>query len=184
MPKKKSLLNNNLDYLINKGEVVDIWRDYLVEDCLTGIIENYNSSFLHVHVLNDAGLSDGIAIIKMDDITRIRFGSNTLDCISKLKEMKQTKAKKVKIKLDNIKSILEQINQKYNYLTIHTESLKEDSSFIGTIQDMDNTHISLNEYGTFNSLPKKRSILLISLNDISSIMSGGCYEEDLACLSK
>lgn len=42
---------------------VDLYRDHLNNESLTGVVTDYSSSFVYLSLFSDAGLSNGIATV-------------------------------------------------------------------------------------------------------------------------
>jgi len=172
---KKNLFLENLKELIDNKKIVTIFTD-IFEESYTGYIIRISKDLL---LLNSFNLStpDGIKIFRLDDITRIRWDSNELAEIEKLIEFPIDYERINTIDIDNIKNAIESVQNIFGYLTIHIQTIDTNICFIGEMKAIDDETIILHEYGTIKS--KDRSFLLLALQDITRIDSGGIYEKQL-----
>ena len=162
--------------------LVDMYRDHIDDESLTGVITKNTAEYLYMSLFRDDGLDNGISIVRYADITRIRWGGNVRDSIQTLIDTKKSKALKPDIDLASIRSIIESVQRTYKYVNIMTEEMDSGISFIGEVADIDDDHLVLNEYGTMTT--RDSSHLIIALEEITRIDAEAQYEKDIAFLAR
>ena len=177
-----SVLDKNIDRLIEAGSLVEIYRDYINACSDTGVIIGKSAHFIQIGLISDGGLPEGILIIKIEDITRIRWGNNVLNSIEKLKDTKNMIINKLKFDLSTISQIIKSVDKEFGYITAYTYSDKEESCYIGKLEEIDQDNLLLLEYPTLSNIPK-RSHLILKLSDLSRIEAGSNYEQDIILLT-
>lgn len=171
-----NLKEKQLDTLINDETFVDIYMDYYDESYF-GYIINYNVEFLVLEKINDDSLSDGICVLFRDNITRIRWSGNEITSTEKLIDPTLRIYKDSKINITNIKSIINDLQREFGYVTISIQDIDTGVCFIGEIIEMDDDTLVMHEFGTKISLDRK--FIMLDVKNITLIESGGQYEENI-----
>ena len=175
-----SLVNKKIAEIKLSKATVDIYRDRISDESLTGVVADFNKEFLVLSLLTEEGKSDGISVIYRGDITRIQTGGNTRTSIADLSKFYSTNVKVPKINLTSIDHILSSIQSEYGYVNIHTEALDDEVCFIGKILEQDDEWVSLKGYGTMDS--RDTNELLLDKEEISRVDAGALYEESIKYL--
>jgi len=165
-----------LDNLISEKTFVDIYVDKY-ETSNFGFIIEYNKDFIILEKINDESVPDGVGVFYRENISRIRWSGNEINSAEKLIDNSKRLKKKIKIDLSSIQSIIKDLNNIFDYVTIYIQDVDNESCFIGEIADIDDKTLVMNEYGTKISLDRK--MIMISTKDITLIESGGEYEEKI-----
>jgi len=171
----KNVFFENLKRLIDQKIFVSIFTD-IYRESFIGYIIRISEDLLLLYSY-EIGKPNGIKIFRLDDITRIRWGTKELDEIESLISLPPNLEAINKITMDNKAVAIKQVQNIFGYVTIHIQSIDKSICFIGEIVEMDDETIIINEFGTIDS--QGRAFLLIALQDITRIDSGGIYEEQL-----
>ena len=163
-------------------EIIDIYRERLSNETITGFIADFNTEFILLNCLTDEGENDGISLFYIDDITRIKAKGNIRQSLKDLSQHKNTKFKSYKINLKSIDSILKSIQESFTYVNLFTEDLDDQVCFIGSIKDEDTDWIILDSFGTMTS--RDITQLILKKGEISRIDAGGKYEDSINYLAK
>ncbi len=177
-----SVFTNMLERLKKEKILFDLYRDDLVNDCLTGILTDYNEKCCHLSLVDEDGTDNGISVVKTDDISRIRWDGNARDSLKILMKEKKTKLLSPSISIGSLREVIESIQNHFGYVNIHTEYMNDDICFIGEIEDIDDDHMIVNECGTMSSRDRHR--MLVPMDQISRIDAEAQYEKDIVFLSK
>jgi hypothetical protein len=162
--------------------LVDLYRDHIDDESLTGVITKNTDDHIYMSLFRDDGLDNGVSVLRTADVSRIRWGGNVRDSIQALIELKKSKALKPEIDLTSTRTVIESVQKLYSYVNILTEEMDSGISFIGEVADIDDEHLVLNEYGTMTS--RDSSHLIISLDEITRIDAEAQYEKDIAFLAR
>jgi hypothetical protein len=177
-----SVFTNMLEKLKKDETLIDIYRDEIVDNCLTGIISDYNDLLCYSSIVYEDGTEDGISIVKTKDITRLRWEGNARESLILLMKEKKTTLSKPKLSILTLREAIESVQNHFGYVDIHIEYMNDETCFIGEVEDIDDDHLVLNEFGTMSSRDRHR--LLVPLDQISRIDAGDQYEKDIVFLSK
>jgi hypothetical protein len=157
--------------IINQGKLTTIFTDVYdirrVSDELV-LLESYDLSW-----------PDGIKIIKLDDVTRIRWDSNELNATDTLIKLnnKKIKTKIDEIDISNIFKAVNIVNNLFGYVNIYIQSINNNICLMGEVKEIDDSTIIIHEFGTIRS--NSKSYLLLALQDITRIDAGGTYENQI-----
>ena len=177
-----SLIDKKIAEIKLSKDTVDIYRDRISDESLTGVVADFNKEFLVLSLLTDEGESNGISVFYRDDITRLRTGGNMRTSISELSKFRSTNVKAPKINLNSIDDILSSVQEEYGYVNTHTEALDDEICFIGKILEQDDMWVSLKGYGTMDN--RDTNELLIDKEEISRVDAGALYEESVKFLAE
>ncbi len=177
-----SLLSKKFREYKLSQEIVDIYRDHLTDESITGYIADFNKEFIVLNCYTDEGENNGISLFYIDDITRIRAKGNIREAIKALAQHKNTKFDSYKIDLKSMSSILNSVQEIFGHVCIHTESMDNQICFIGSIKDEDKEWVELVSFGAMSNLDIKQ--LILKNDEISRIDAGGKYENAIDYLAK
>lgn len=155
---------------------VDVFTD-MFNESMYGFIRKSNNDFLLLEYYNDNGLYNGIIVLRLSDITRIKWDNNDINSTQKLISKHSDEKKIAAIKIDSIQDILKSINMIFKYVCIHIQDIDDGMCIIGEIEEMDESTLIVKEFGTRATLDRGR--IMISLDDITRIDAGGIYETGL-----
>jgi hypothetical protein len=154
----------------------DIYTDRY-DESIYGFIFDFNEDFLILEQFTDIGESDGIAILKRENISRIKWSGNSIKTaeLFALKTIPNTNTGKIKI--DNIETIIKSVQKVFGYVTLYIQDIDSEMCIIGEIVEMDADTIIIKEYGTYASLDRK--MLMLSIHEITKVECDGQYERNL-----
>lgn len=175
------LIDKKLAELKLSQQIVDIYRDRISDESLTGVVADFNKEFLLLSLFSEDGEDNGISVFFRHNITRIRTGGNLRESIYELSKFRATKLKFPIISLKSLDDILTSIQTIYGYVNIHTEFMNDDICFIGHVIEQDENWLSLNGYGTMTT--RDSNTLLLEKEEISRVDAGAKYEESIKFLA-
>lgn len=176
-----SLLDKKLKELKLAREIVDVYRDRVSEDSLTGVIQGLSEEFLYMSLITEEGEKNGISIFHLDDVTRVRMGGNARTAIKALGAHAQTRLDSPTIDLSSLEAVIESVQNTYGYVNLLAELLEDDISFIGEVTEQDSEWLLLRCYGTMATLEK--ASMLLDKAEISRIDAGSKYEAAISYLA-
>jgi hypothetical protein len=177
-----SVLIKTLKQLQEKTHLVDLYRDRLDDESLTGIVTEFTGDFIYLSLFSDSGLCNGISVVRLSDVTRIRWEGNERESIQELIDKKESKPLTPEIDLSSMRSVIESIQNAFGYVNILTEEIDTGITFIGRVAEIDESHILLHGYGTMTS--RDRNKMLIDLLEITRVDAEAPYEKDIVYLAK
>ena len=175
-----SILVKRLKELKLSKKVVDVHRDRLTRNALTGVVNDVNSQFLYLSLYSEEGLSQGISIVMLDDITRIHWGGNARKAIRHLAKVWKTKLQNPRVSLTSLKTVIESVQEEYGYVSVDAEYLDDSFCYIGRVTAIDSSHLYMNGFGSISSLDQNHTI--IDLEEISRVGAGTQYEQSIQTL--
>lgn len=170
-----------LQKLKNEKIFADIYTDNY-EESIYGFIFDFNEDFLILEQFTDIGEADGIAILKRENISRIKWAGNDIETTSHFALKEKRNENIDKLKIGDIQHILRSVQNIFGYVTLFIQDIDRGMCIIGEIEEMDEDTIIVKEYGTYASLDRK--MLMLSIHEITKIECGGQYENNLHELFK
>lgn len=164
------------------GEIVDLFRETLDKESLTGIITDFSDDFVYMSLYSEEGRANGIAIVFRDDITRVRWAGNERKSIAELVATSGAKPMQPAIRLDSIESVLRDVSEAFGYVNVLTERANSDITFIGEIVELDRDTLVLETYGTFSS--RDRGKLMVTCREITRVDADAAYERSVRYLAQ
>ena len=161
-------------------ELIDLFRDGLDGNALTGIISDYSDEFVLLSLFSEEGVANGFSLIYGEDITRIRWGGNYLKSLNELIKLNQSKPLIPSIPINSLNDALMSIQTQFGYVSLHTERMRNDVCFIGEIEEIDQQVLVLNGYGTRGN--RDRQHMLLALDLITRVDAEAPYEKNLKYL--
>jgi hypothetical protein len=148
---------------------------------LTGVVTSFSESFVYLSLFSGSGLCDGISVVRLSDVTRIRWEGNERCSIQELVLKNESKPLKPEIDLSSIQSIIESIQNTFGYVNILTEEMDSEICFIGKMLEIDDSHVLFHAYGTMTSRDKNK--MLIDLSEVTRVDAEAQYEKDIVYLA-
>lgn len=162
-------------------EIVDLHRDHLSDESLTGVVADFSDEFVYLSLFSDAGLANGICVVYRADITRMRWSGNERRSIAQLVEASGAKAERPPVALDSIQSVLRSVSAAFGYVNVLIERANDSITFIGEIVELDHDSLVLETYGTFTS--RDRGKLMLACDEITRVDAGAAYEKSVSYLA-
>ena len=157
--------------------LIDLYRDNLSRESLTGVVTDFSDSFVYLSLFSDAGLPNGIAVAYIADVTRIRWGGNERASIGQLLAANQSMPLAPEIKLASLRDVIESVQHLFGYVNVLTERINSEVTFIGEVEEMDDQALVLHGYGTMST--RDRNHMLLKLNQISRVDAEAPYEKSI-----
>jgi hypothetical protein len=165
-----------LEKLKTEKTFADIYTDSF-EESIYGFIFDFNEEFLLLEQFTDIGKADGIAIIKRENISRIKWAGNDIETASHFALKEKQNEKIGKLKIDSIQNILKSVQSAFGYVNLNIQHIDNGMCIIGEIEEMDEETVIIKEYGTYTSLDRK--MLMLNISEITKVEGGGQYEQNL-----
>lgn len=166
--------------LQQKQTLVDLYRDNLNRESLTGVITDYSDAFVYLSLFSDVGLPNGIAIVYIADVTRIRWGGNERTSIEQLISAHHAMPLTPTLNLASLREAIESVQREFGYVNLLTERMNGEVTFIGEIEEIDDRTLVLHGYGTMST--RDRNHMLLNLEQISRIDAEAPYEKSIRML--
>jgi len=173
-----SILVDQLQEALDNEVFVEIYRDDL--DCgesESGYVAHLSEGFVSLIKFTSAGYYDGLIIMDVDDITRVRIGGTKLESQEKLVEKNATIPDMPEFEMSSLEEIIEQVGEHYECVTVFIEDIDEDICFVGEVVEIDEDYLVLNEYGTMSRLDRNTGVF--RMDDITRVDVDGQYEKNL-----
>ena len=171
------LLDKTIKELIVRQALVDVHRDNLSEECLTGVILEVSYEYLYLRQFDDEGRYDGVSVVRKDDVTRVHWGGTERGAIARLVHNNGKAPARAKIAMDSLRTSVASLNAFFGHVVLFTEDLDPDFSFLGEVEEMDDEVVLLHEFGLKRSLDRRRS--LVHLADVTRIDADSIYARNL-----
>ncbi|MFH0131937.1 hypothetical protein ACGLHS_17145 [Variovorax sp. VaC1] len=161
--------------------LVDLYREHLDQESLTGVVSGFNETFVYLSLFGDDGLPNGISVVHRLNITRIRWGGNERVSIQELIDAKGSKAMAPVLDLESTRSVLESVQQAFGYVNVMTEGSRSSVTFIGELAEIDDQSLVLNEFGTMQT--RQGGHLWLPMDEITRVDADASYERDIKFLA-
>lgn len=170
-----------IEKLKSEQILVDVYTDKY-DESFCGYIVAYTTDFIVLEKYGDDCNYDGLSILLIRNISRIRWGGNELESSAYLIDASKRHNGSFNIDLSSMHAVLQSVEKLYNHLSVYIQDIDSSFCIIGQIHEMDDTSVVLKEYGTKSSLDRKYILLL--LEDITRIDANSQYEKSLMRLYK
>jgi hypothetical protein len=170
-----------LTMLKQEARLVDLYRDRLQNESLTGIVTDFTDHFVYLSLFDDGGGANGISVVWRSDVTRIRWGGNERDSIATLVKASGAQPVAPKLQLDTVETMLRSVRAAFGYVNVMTERMDSGITFIGEIEELDAETLVLQTYGTF--LSRDRSHLMLDIDEITRVDADARYERSVHYLA-
>lgn len=175
-------MQKTLQMLKERQALVDLYRDHLSDESLSGVISDYSEDFVYLSLFTDAGQANGIAVCFRSDITRIRWEGNERQSLSLMIESTGARPTAPELSIDSLLSVLESVSATFGYVNVLTERIDGSVTFIGEVVEVDAESLVLHTFGTYSS--RDRSRLWLNLSEITRIDADASYERSVAYLAR
>ncbi len=175
------LSTKTLTMLKQEARLLDLYRDHLDSESLTGVVTDFTDDFVYLSLFEDSGAANGISVVWRRDVTRIRWGGNERDSISALVKASGAQPVAPKLQLGSLDSVLRSVRAAFGYVNVMTERMDNSITFIGEIQELDAETLVLQTYGTFSS--RDRSHLMLDIDEITRVDADARYERSVHYLA-
>lgn len=175
------LSTKTLAMLKQEARLIDLYRDHLQNESLTGIVTDFTDDFVYLSLFDDGGAANGISVVWRSDVTRIRWGGNERDSIATLVKASGAQPVAPKLQLDSLEAVLRSVRAAFGYVNVMTERMDDGMCFIGEIEELDAETLVLQTYGTFSC--RDRSHLMLDIDEITRVDADARYERSVHYLA-
>ena len=138
------VIRQDIGLATKSNRVIKVWREGMDRYALTGCIVDTSDEFLVVHCMSDAIRLDGYSLIRITDITSIDRDPRYGDFYEKaLKLMKDKPRRPKNLRLENMYSVLQSLDENYPLISVEREKVKNDECAIGKIHMMSENMVVL-----------------------------------------
>lgn len=162
--------------------LIDLYRDRLDQESLTGVVSGFTDTFIYMSLFSNDGLANGIAVVHLSDVTRVRWQGNALISIKNLIDAKASKPTAPELDLESTRSVLESIQKAFGYVNVMAENSNSSVTFIGEIAQIDDISFVLNEFGTMKTW--QASHLWLRIDEVTRVDADAQYERDIKFLAE
>lgn len=175
-----SLLLERIDHLIETRHLVDLWRDGRDSGEITGLIAQRSHELVALLEINDDAEYDGLEVIAIEDVSRLRSDSRSLTSIQELMTTSATIVPDwTSLDLTSFAHAVRSVHAVHGHVGVHMEGY--DSGYhIGRVLESDDDWLRLRSLGPKSSLDIHET--LIRLEDVTRIEADGKYERRLLSL--
>ena len=162
--------------------LIDLYRDRLSQESLTGVVSGFTDTFVYLSLFSEDGLPNGISVVHLGDVTRIRWQGNALLSIQALIDAKASRPTVPELDLESTRSVLESVQRTFGYVNALTENSNSSITFIGEIAQIDHISFVLNEFGTMKTW--QTAHLWLRIGDVTRVDADAQYERDIKFLAE
>lgn len=175
-----SVFFNKLEILKKTKELAIFYRDsQAMSDDLTGYLRDFNQNWLLLDLVNtENGKNNGISIIQINEVTRVRWNSQKIRSYKILAENSYSAPVSLEIDIENIETILKTVQYAYGHVNIMFDDIASDKCFIGKVVEMDDDCVILDEFPTHSS--SGISQCLFKVSEITRVDAGADYEKGVS----
>ncbi len=174
------LLDRTIKELIVRQALVDVHREHMSDSFISGAIIEVSDHFLYLRRFDDEGRYDGLSILRKDDVTRLAWGGNEREAITRLVRRGGQLPERPKIELDSFQSVIRTLDAHFGHAVLFTEELDSDLTAAGEVEEMDEETVVLRLYGPKESLDRPHGLL--HLSDVTRVEADTIHLRNLVAL--
>ncbi|MBK9249996.1 MAG: hypothetical protein IPM69_18300 [Ignavibacteria bacterium] len=152
------------------------------DESFCGFVVDYNPEFIVLEIFDDDCNYDGVTILLISNISRIRWAGNDLESRAYLIDISKRYNGVLSFDLSSMHAVLQSVEKLFNHINVQIQDIDTGICFIGQIHEIDDMSIVIKEYGTFSTLDRR--FIMLSLDDITRIDANAQYENSLMRLYK
>lgn len=176
------LIEKTLERLKSEEALVEIWRDALSDDSIIGLVAHLGDELLAITRVTAGGLVDGVSVVFLGDVTRVRWDSPLLASIAALMRAKDVAASIPMMDLSSPERAVESLAQSCGHLALYIERPEGAARFSGELDDVDDECVVLGEFAAASG--GMRASILLRADEITRIDAGGQADRDLQYLNR
>ena len=165
------LLHQFLDEVKKSAELVDVFRDDLRAETTRGIVVQNLTDLVQIQRYTDEGLYWGMAIVRLEDITRVRRNSRELQLLQTLLTRPERSSKTILSTQQTLWEAVEFVQRQEGYVVACVEGSDPDFNINGEVVASDEDYLRMTEFGTMSTqdvrdvVVKKASITRIDFDN-------------------
>jgi hypothetical protein len=145
------LLHNFCLEAKQSAELVDVFRDDLRAETTRGIIVQVLPELVQIERYTDEGIYWGMAILRLEDVTRVRRKSRELRLVQTLLSRPENSSKTIISNQQTLSEAIDFVQSQEGYVVVCVEEADPDFNVIGEIVASDEDYFRMTEYGTMNT---------------------------------
>ena len=177
-----SVLKSTFERLMHEKCIVDLYRDHLSNESLTGVISGISKVFIYLSLFSEAGLPNGVAVCFFEDVTRVRWEGNERNSVAALVKESGSSPTSPELNLESLQSVINSVASTFGYVNVLTERMDNSVTFIGEVIEIDRDALLLKTFGTYSS--RDQSLLILRINEITRVDADASYERSVAYLAR
>lgn len=162
-----------LAQLVKEQHLCDFFDDGS-DESFYGFITGHSDSLIQIDLFDNEGRCDGVLILKIDDVSRLRWGSREIELTQ---ELIGERTESPKIDLRTLRTAARDLSIHFGHIAVTLGSHDSDLMLVGEIDNDDDDFLLLHEYGT--RARGDRSHCIVRWSDITRVQAGGTYERNL-----
>lgn len=155
-------------------EITDIDRDRLATETLRGRVAAVSDEIVQIERYSDGGEFDGVSVIRLADVTRVRKGGSELSLAGRIADQGIRKPSHKTLEAKSLWEAVEEIQRAAGYVVLYAEALDDDMLFIGRIAEQDDNFVQLAAFGTLTS--QDTYDIIIDKDDVTRVDFDARYE--------
>lgn len=165
------LLHQFLDEAKQSADLVDVFRDDLRAETTRGIVVQILTDLVQIERYTDEGLYWGMAILRLEDVTRVRRNSRELQLLQTLLTRPESSSKTILLGHQTLWEAVEFIQSQEGYVVACVEGSDPDFNIVGEVIASDEDYFRITEFGTMSTqdvrdvVVKKSSITRIDFDN-------------------
>lgn len=169
--KGAGLLHQFLDEVKKSAELVDVFRDDLRAETTRGFVVQVLPDLVQIERYTDEGIYWGMAILRLEDVTRVRRNSRELQLLQTLITRPETTSKTILSTQQTLWEAVEFVQRQEGYVVACVEGSDPEFNIIGEVVASDEDYFRMTEFGTMSTqdvrdvVVKKASITRIDFDN-------------------
>jgi hypothetical protein len=180
------LLHQFLDEVKKSAELVDVFRDDLRAETTRGIVVQNLTDLVQIQRYTDEGLYWGMAIVRLEDITRVRRNSRELQLLQTLLTRPERSSKTILSTQQTLWEAAEFVQRQEGYVVACVEGSDPDFNIVGEVIASDDDCVRMTEFGTMSTqdlrdvVVRKSSITRIDFDNRYDVLIQHLARKNLA----
>jgi predicted RNA-binding protein len=166
-----------LTLLSREGKLVDLKRESMDHNALRGFVATVSTDFVVVSVVDDQCHFNGATVLRTEDVTFVRWGSDVLAAWTRVLQESPTAPGSVKyVDLSSWETVVRSVAASERVVTFHREVVDDSVCYIGTNVSVEGECVTadvISVEGTINGRFALRT------GDLTKLDFGGGYEQSL-----
>lgn len=169
--KGAGLLHQFLDEVKKSAELVDVFRDDLRAETTRGFVVQMLPDLVQIERYTDEGVYWGMAILRLEDVTRVRRNSRELQLLQTLMTRPERTSQTILSTQQTLWEAVEFVQRQEGYVVACVEGSDPEFNIIGEVVASDEDYFRMTEFGTMSTqdvrdvVVKKASITRIDFDN-------------------
>jgi len=169
--KGAGLLHQFLGEVKKSAELVDVFRDDLRAETTRGIVVQMLTDLVQIERYTDEGVYWGMAILRLEDVTRVRRNSRELQLLQTLMTRPERTSQTILSTQQTLWEAVEFVQRQEGYVVACVEGSDPEFNIIGEVVASDEDYFRMTEFGTMSTqdvrdvVVKKASITRIDFDN-------------------